>query len=187
LQPVVFKVIQYLFHPPFRFPEENGIRVRHGLFRMKHGGNPAADDLDAFLPVTVCDFPSPFYLAGQHHGNADEISVVVSRQGFDIFVNEFDIDPLGKGGGENNGTVWGKMEFRLPIQFFPLRINQSEFHAIVLFLPGALPQCLQEGIRGKRSLKNVSPLINYFSGIMLSFRHINAMPAKLQALVKNRQ
>ena len=80
------------------------------------------------LPVFIGNFPAPFHLAGQHHGDPDQIGRIIEINGLQIFIDEFYFHLSGQGGGEDNRAVGGKMELGLPLKLFPFRINQFKFH-----------------------------------------------------------
>ncbi len=140
LQAAVLPVREELPHPPFRLPEEDGIGVLHRLFGVEHRPDPPADHRNAPAAVLISDLPSPFHLAGQHHGDADDIGGALRREGLDVFIDEFHLPLRGKGGGEDHRTVRRQVELGLPVQFLPAGIDQSKFHLTVpLMLPGKKP------------------------------------------------
>ena len=115
-EPVIPEILQNLLHPPFRLPKEDGVGVPRGLFRMKHGCNTAADDGHSPFTEFIGDLPSPFYLVGQHHGNPDQIRLIVEINRLQILIDKIDFDILGQCGREDDRAMGREMELRLAFE-----------------------------------------------------------------------
>ncbi len=137
--PVVEKVVDRLerpvaeiryhgLHAAFGLAQEDGVRVRHGLLGVQHGGDPAEDDLDAPAAEGVGDPPGALDLNGQHHRDADEVRGLVEVERLDVFVDEDDLDLRRQGGGEHDRPVGRQVELGLPVELGPLGVDQQEFH-----------------------------------------------------------
>jgi len=70
----------------------------------------------------------PFYLAGEHHGYADEIRRIVEVDGFHIFIDKIDFHVRRQRRGKDDRTMGRQVKLRLPFYFFPFRIDQFKFH-----------------------------------------------------------
>jgi len=104
-----------LIHPTLGLAEKNGVGVLPCLFGMEHRSDPPADHPDAPAPVVIRDLPAPLHLAGQHHGDADKIDVVIGGKGLHVLVDELHLPIQRQGRGKDYRTVRGQMEFRLPL------------------------------------------------------------------------
>ncbi len=91
---------------------------------------PPKITLIPLFPINVGDLPTPFDLKSQHHGNADQIDRIIKIDRFQIFIDKFHVNAIRQGCGENDRAVRGQVKFGLPLEFWPLRIDESEFHKI---------------------------------------------------------
>ena len=71
------------------------------------------------------DFEGPRQLAGEHDGDPDEVAGGAEIDLLEVLVDERQRHLGRHGGGEDDGAVRGEVEFRLPVQLAPGRVDQA--------------------------------------------------------------
>ena len=128
----LLEVVDHLGEAPLGLAEEDRVGVVRHFGRVQHGGDAAEDHRHPPFAKLPGDLEGPRQLRGQHRRDRHQVGGSGKIDRLQVLVGELQLDLGGDGGGEDHRSVRRQVEFGLPVELGPARVDQLQLHRVNL-------------------------------------------------------